>query len=246
MGIDALKDGIVTRGVPIDIPRLGPRPDPESGTHVYREDIEAWEMGAGVRVSPGDERFLGTGRWARSAKLGAAAAGSNGYDACISPVQKGFGMWALLGSDSAQDVGVVPGCKSTAPSPTMCWLPVHKFALVARGITFFQILHLEVLAATAARLKRWEFMLTAAPIRVPGGTGTPKSDSIAVLQDPVRASAGWRWCRRYGGWPRRPWIPSSRVIQWSTASLTELYGGSEKIGTPAALLDAWRTRHSTL
>jgi kynurenine formamidase len=87
---------------------------------------------------------------------------------------------ALIGSDSAQDVGVVPGCASTAPSPTMCWLPVHKFVLVARGMNIFDNLDLEAVAATAARLKRWEFLLAASPLRVVGGTGTP-INPIAVF-----------------------------------------------------------------
>jgi len=34
-------------------------------------------------------------------------------------------------------------------------------------------LDLEAVADTAARLKRWEFLLMASPIRVPGGTGSP-------------------------------------------------------------------------
>jgi hypothetical protein len=34
-------------------------------------------------------------------------------------------------------------------------------------------LDLEAAAETAARLKRWEFMLIVAPPRVPGGTGSP-------------------------------------------------------------------------
>jgi kynurenine formamidase len=171
MGINGLKDGIVTRGVLIDIPRLRNLPYLEAGTHVYREDIEAWERQAGVKVAPGDALFLRTGRWARSAALGAAAAGSSGYDASFLPFLKDRDV-ALIGGDSAQDVGVVPGCASTAPSPTMCWLPVHKFALVARGMNIFDNLDLEAAAATAARLKRWEFLLMAAPIRMPGGTGT--------------------------------------------------------------------------
>ena len=37
----------------------------------------------------------------------------------------------------------------------------------------FDGLDMEALAATAARLKRWEFMFVAAPIRVPGGSGAP-------------------------------------------------------------------------
>ena len=62
---------------------------------------------------------------------------------------------------------------TVCPGPTMCWLPVHKFALVARGMHLLDGLDLEAVAATAARLKRWEFLIVGAPIRVPGGSGAP-------------------------------------------------------------------------
>jgi kynurenine formamidase len=143
----------------IDMPRLRNVSTLEPGTHVYREDIEAWEKQAGVKVGPGDALLLRTRR-------------SGGYDASFLPFLKDRDV-AVLGSDTAQDVGVVPGCTNKGPVPTMCWLPVHKFALVARGMHLFDGLDLEALSATAARLKRWEFLLVAAPIRVPGGSGAP-------------------------------------------------------------------------
>ncbi len=174
LGINNLKDGIVTRGVLIDIPRLRNLPYLDGGTHVYREDIEAWEKQAGVKVAPGDALVLRTGRWAKRAKPG-----SGGYDASFLPFLKDRDV-AILGSDAAQDVGVIPGCTNKGPVTTMCWEAVHKFALVARGMHLFDNLDLEAVADTAARLKRWEFLLMAAPIRVPGGTGSP-INPIAVF-----------------------------------------------------------------
>ena len=53
LGITGLKDGIVTRAVLIDVPRLRGVPYLEPGSRVYREDIEAWEKKAGVRVEAG-------------------------------------------------------------------------------------------------------------------------------------------------------------------------------------------------
>lgn len=170
MGIDALADGIVTRAVLLDIPRLKGVPYLEPGTHVYREDIEAWERQAGVTVSPGDAVLLRTGRWARRAAVGPG--GGSGFDASFLPFLADRDV-ALLGSDTASEVGRVPGCTSYDPSPTMCWIPVHKFALVARGMNLFDNLDLEAAAETAARLNRWEFLLVAAPMRVPNGTGSP-------------------------------------------------------------------------
>ena len=41
------------------------------------------------------------------------------------------------------------------------------------GTTIFDNCDLEALAKEAARQNRWEFLITAAPIAVPGGTGSP-------------------------------------------------------------------------
>src|SRR4051812_48158789 len=43
LGIENLKDGIVTRGVLIDIPRLKGVDSLEPGAAIYAEDVEAWE-----------------------------------------------------------------------------------------------------------------------------------------------------------------------------------------------------------
>ena len=166
LGIHNLKDGVVTRGVLIDIPRLRNVPYLEAGTHVYREDIEAWEKQAGVTVGPGDALLLRVGR-----PPAGTPRGGRGYDASFLPFLKDRDV-AIMGGDAA-DVGVIPGCTNTGPVTTMCWQPIHKFALVARGMHLFDGLDMEAVAATAARLNRWEFMFVAAPIRVPGGSGAP-------------------------------------------------------------------------
>jgi kynurenine formamidase len=165
LGINNVKDGIVTRGVLIDIPRLRNVPYLEGGTHVYREDIEAWEKQAGVKVGPGDAILLRVGRPATR------PAGGRGYDASFLPFLKDRDV-AIMGGDAA-DVGVIQGCTNTGPVPTMCWNAIHKFVLVARGMPLFDGLDMEAVAATAGRLKRWEFLFVAAPIRVPGGSGAP-------------------------------------------------------------------------
>jgi kynurenine formamidase len=167
MGITALKDGLVTRGVLIDIPRLKGVTYLEPGTHVYRDEIEAWEKQAGIRVGPGDALLLRTGRWARRAALGPAR--SSGFDTSFLPFLKDRDV-ALLGGDSAHETGPVAGV--TLPSGGS-YPVIHRFAIVARGMNLLDNLDLETLAETAARLKRWEFMLIVAPPRVPGGTGSP-------------------------------------------------------------------------
>ena len=166
LGIDNLKQGVITRGILIDIPRLKGVPYLEPGTPVYVEDIEAWEKKAGLKIGPGDAILLYTGRWIRREKLGPWNVGRNaaGFHASVAPWIKARGV-AFVGSDAAQDV--VPSMVEGIG------LPVHTLLLTGLGINLLDNQDLESVAATAAKLKRWEFMLTIAPLAVAGGTGSP-------------------------------------------------------------------------
>ncbi len=163
MGTTAMKNGLVTRGILVDMPRLKGVPYLEPGTKLYREDIEAWEEQAGVTLGAGDALLLRTGRWARRAELGPTREMS-GWDASVMPFLAERDI-ALLGADSVHEApDSVPG---------LGFNPIHRFAIVARGMNLLDNLDLEAVAETAARLNRWEFMLVVAPLRVPGGTGSP-------------------------------------------------------------------------
>lgn len=166
LGIDNLKNGIVTRGVLIDIPRLRNLPYLEPGTAVYVEDLEAWEKKAGVKIASGDAIFLRTGRWARREKLGPWNVGQSaaGLHASVAPWIKARGV-AFLGSDAAEDVtpSMVDGVA----------LPVHTLMITGLGMNLLDNQDLEALGEMAAKLNRWEFMLTIAPVPVTGGTGFP-------------------------------------------------------------------------
>ena len=51
--------------------------------------------------------------------------------------------------------------------------PVHTLFITGMGIHILDNQDLEQLAETAAKLKRWEFMITINPMPVTGGTGSP-------------------------------------------------------------------------
>ena len=173
LGIDTLKQGVITRGILIDIPRLKGAEYLEPGTAVFQEDVEAWEKKAGVKVGPGDALLLRTGRWARRAKVGPWAVGRSaaGFHASIATWLKARGV-AFLGSDAASEVmpSMVEGVN----------LPVHTLVITALGIHILDNQDLERLAETAARLKRWEFQLVVNPLPVTGGTGSPMN-TLAVF-----------------------------------------------------------------
>jgi len=166
LAIDTLAQGVVTRGVLIDIPRLKGVPFLEPGTAVYQEDIEAWEKQAGVRVGPGDALLLRTGRWARREAMGAwpVSRSAAGLHASVATYLKERGV-AFLGSDAASEVmpSMVEGVN----------LPVHTLAITALGIHILDNQDLERLGETASRLGRWEFQVTINPLPVAGGTGSP-------------------------------------------------------------------------
>src|SRR5881396_2432903 len=87
--INALKDGVVTRGILFDATRLPGKATPqgwlEPGTAIHREDLEALEKLERVKVSAGDVILLYTGRWKRRAALGAwpNTSGFAGYHADV-------------------------------------------------------------------------------------------------------------------------------------------------------------------
>ncbi len=58
--------------------------------------------------------------------------------------------------------------------------PVHTMLIAGFGTNIFDNMDLEALAERAAEENRWEFMLTAGPIPVDGGTGSPLNP-IAVF-----------------------------------------------------------------
>jgi kynurenine formamidase len=171
--IHNVKNGIFTRGVLIDIPRLKGVPYLEPGTPIYVEDLEAWEKQTGVKVQAGDALFVRTGVWARRKEQGpwlrgrAEGGRSAGLDPSVIPWLKARDI-AILGSDHPQYVSPTPPSSSALPRGA-----IHDFALLYLGVHLFDNCDLEALADAAAARNRWDFLLTAAPLPIRGGTGSP-------------------------------------------------------------------------
>jgi kynurenine formamidase len=138
----------------------------EPGTAVTPSDLEAWEKYAGITIGSGDAVFLRTGRWALRAKNGPwnVAANAAGWHASVLPWLKQRDV-ALLGNDGVQDVQ--PSGVDGSPRP------IHQVAIVAMGLPLIDVMDLEAVSVEAARRRKWEFLVTAAPVPVPGGTGFP-------------------------------------------------------------------------
>jgi kynurenine formamidase len=165
-GVENQKTGIMTRGILVDMPLLRKVSYLEPGTAIYPSDLEAWEKFAGVKIGSGDAVFIRTGRWAQRVQKGAwnVAASAAGEHAALMPWFKSRDV-ALLGNDAVNDVQP-SGIDGVAR-------PIHQLAIVAMGLPLIDVMDLEAAAEQAAKLRRWEFLVTAAPVPVLGGTGFP-------------------------------------------------------------------------
>lgn len=142
----------------------------EPGTPIYVEDLEAWEKRAGVRVSSGDAVFIRTGRWVRRAKFGPWEVNKldSGLDPSVIPWLKQRDV-AVIGSEASLSVFPRP---ATITNPDD-YAPVHNFVLVALGMNIFDSCDLTALSEAAAARNRWEFLVTAAPLPLVTGSGSP-------------------------------------------------------------------------
>lgn len=169
--INALKDGIVTRGILFDATLLPGNVTPEGwvepGTAIRAADLVALEEIEGVRVEAGDVILLYTGRWKRRAALGPwpTSEGVAGYHADVAYFMKERGV-SFIGHDMFNDVSPHEFSEDER-------LPLHRLALVSLGTGIFDNLDFERLAEVAKEVGRYEFLFTAAPLRIEMGMGSP-------------------------------------------------------------------------
>ena len=154
------------RAVLMDIPRLKGVDWLEPARQSTRPTWMPGEKEAGFSTGSGDIVLIRTGRWAKRDKDGPwdVSSKSAGLHASAAKWLKERDA-AILGSDAASDVSpsLVDGVNQ----------PIHQLVIIAMGMPIFDNLDLEAVAREAARQNRWEFLVTAAPIAVGGGTGSP-------------------------------------------------------------------------
>jgi kynurenine formamidase len=173
LSIEVARDGIVGRGVLLDIPRLRERPWIEPGEHVTADDLARAEDAQQVHVDRGDLLFVRVGHRRRRAALGpwdAARARAGLHPTALEFVaERGA---AVLGSDGNND---------TAPSAVDgVDFPVHVLAVNAMGLHLLDYLQFDDLAPLCEAAGRWSFLCVIAPLRLDHATGSPVNP-IAIL-----------------------------------------------------------------
>jgi kynurenine formamidase len=168
--VAAMRDGVITRGVLIDLPVLRGVEYVAPGGAITASDMEAWERHTGMRVRAGDVVLVRSGRWSAPA-LAANVARSAGIHPTTAAWLHARGV-AALGDESGTDTSPtsVAGINS----------PLHVLALIAMGMPLIENLDLEELSRQAAEQKRWTFLFVLAPLDVRGATGSPVNP-IAVF-----------------------------------------------------------------
>ncbi len=166
-----MADGVVGRGVLLDVPRALGCAYLGDGQVVTVADVEATQRAQGIEVGPGDILLVAWGREARRRER-------RGFDGFSGLHPECLAWWharevAVLGSDGISD-----------PMPflgTPQWpFPIHQIGITAMGLPLVDNMRLGPLSGRCAELGRWAFLFTMAPLRVPGGTGCPVNP-VAVL-----------------------------------------------------------------
>ena len=161
--ITALKDGVFTRGVLLDVAASRGLPYLRADHVITRGELEDAEHAAGVTVEAGDALFVHTGLTARLATESDAPdhRAGLGTDAVLWLRERDV---ALFGGDCVE---LLPGRDPDLP------LPLHQLGIGAMGLTLLDWPHLDRLLAMCAQLQRRQFLLTVAPLPIVGGTGSP-------------------------------------------------------------------------
>ena len=167
--IDAWSDGIVTKGVLLDVPRHRGEPHVTPERPVHGRELEAIAAAQGVDVEPGDALLVYSGKdsWARAG--GEYGGGDRpGLSATCAKFVRDHDV-ALLGWDMMD----------ARPDPYELAFPMHG-VLFNFGVALLDNALLEPLAAACAEEGRYEFMFMGLPLNVARGTGSP-ANPIAMF-----------------------------------------------------------------
>jgi len=157
--IDAMRDGLMSRGVLVDVPRLRASQRATTEAPLSTEDLIAWERQTGVRIRSGDIVLVRSGRWNSAKPL----AGSVGVHPAVAEWLRERGV-AAFGDEGGTDMSPTPVAGINSP--------FHVLAIVGMGMPLIENLDLERVASEAVKRSRWTFLFVAAPLRIQAGTGS--------------------------------------------------------------------------
>jgi len=177
--IDYWRDGIVTRGVLYDIPRLRGAPCVEGGKPVHGWELADAAAAQGVEPRAGDAVLIRSG-------FGPYFETHGGEQGFVSPAGVHASCIEYLAEHDASmlvwDMQDAPIADQGIPNPRPIAVPLHVHAVVIpyMGMPILDNADFEPLAAACAELGRWEFQFVVAPLVIPRATGSPVNP-LAIL-----------------------------------------------------------------
>ncbi|GIS64294.1 MAG: hypothetical protein CM1200mP3_05420 [Chloroflexota bacterium] len=169
--IDEWKDGILTKGILLDVPLHRGEPYVTMEKPVHGWELEDIVKTQNLDVQPGDAIFVYSGREKYAEEHGGTwmkTTGRPGLHASCLPFIKDNDV-SILGWDMMD----------SAPNEYDVPWSVHG-AIFAYGVALIDNALLEPLSITCKQESRYEFMVTINPLYVKGGTGSP-ANPIAVF-----------------------------------------------------------------
>lgn len=168
MDITAYAHGIAGRGVLLDVPRFRKIKWLEPGEAVTAEEIESVEESQGVRLEEGDVFLFRTGHHRRRTELGPW------NNNCDGEGQAGLHVNAMPLLHERKISAFFPdGDGETVPSNVEgVAYPVHALQIASMGMACADCLQFEDLVKVCEQENRWTFMIVAAPLLLPRGTGS--------------------------------------------------------------------------
>ena len=154
-------NGIITRGVLLDVPRHRGEPHVTVDNPVMGEELEAIAAAQGVTVEPGDALLVHSGWQSYTDSASGDGLGSPGLHPSCAEFIRDHDV-ALLGWD-LMDTGL--------GASDLVW-PVHG-VLFNYGVALLDNARLEPIAAACAEEGRNEFLFMLLPLNVARGTGSP-------------------------------------------------------------------------
>ncbi|MFD6517701.1 cyclase family protein [Rhodococcus sp. NPDC060176] len=164
-GLEHLADGIVSRGVLLDIPRLRGVEWLAPGETVDTAELTRAAEAEGVELKSGDVLLVRTGHARRRAVEGPWNAADE---------KAGLHPRAMLWVKQQQVAAVgFDGDGDAQPHPCgAITAPIHVLGINSMGLTFFDALNLDALAEQCAAVYTWEFLFVASPLAIVGATGS--------------------------------------------------------------------------
>ncbi len=173
LSIGVAADGIVGRGVLLDVPRSRGVRWLERGDHVTADDLAAAERDQQVRIGQGDLVLVRVGHRLRRIERGpwdASIARAGLHPAAMEYLADR--RISVLGSDGNND--------TAASAVDGVDFPVHVLAITGLGLHLLDYLDFTGIAPLCARTGQWSFLCIVAPLRLAAATGSPVNP-IAIL-----------------------------------------------------------------